>query len=127
MAVATRRTRMLLALPAIFAAGCFSSEDGVEPPLDRLYLPVGLAIDVDATHLFVVNSNFDLQFNGGALQSYDLVKLRELVPKPCTSEGDCGNGRICDLVVTAENRGDPSGWCVAADDLLPCGSLGEKS
>jgi hypothetical protein len=128
MALATRRTRLLAAAPLIFSAGCFSSEDGVEPPLDRLYFPVGLAIDTAAAHLFVVNSNFDLQFNGGALQSYDLVALRDLAPKPCTSNGDCEKfGRICDLAVTTENRGDPSGWCVPADDLRPCGPFGEKS
>jgi hypothetical protein len=59
--------------------GCFPPGEGVEAPIDGVYFPVGLAIDATASHLFVVNSDFDLQYNAGTVQSWDLVALRDAV------------------------------------------------
>jgi hypothetical protein len=72
--------------------GCFPPGEGVDVPLDAVYFPVGLALDVDASHLFVVNSDFDLQYNAGSVQSWDLVALRDAVSqrdygKSCGEEG----------------------------------------
>src|SRR5512147_2884859 len=99
------------------SAGCFSPGDGVTPPLQRLYFPVGLALDASVEHLLVVNSDFDLQFNAGTLQSYDLVRLRAMVPRPCAADSDCNNpGRPrCDLTLTSANGDNPSHYCVADD------------
>jgi DNA-binding beta-propeller fold protein YncE len=112
------------------ASGCFSPGDGVTPPLERLYFPVGLALDSTANHLFVANSDFDLQYNAGTLQSYDLERLRAAIPKPCGADSDCSVDRHCDLTATDENVRSPSHYCVANTGPyanLPCGALGESS
>src|SRR5690242_5729950 len=72
------------ALVGALMPACYSAGSGGGPPPDGFYFPVGLAVardgDLhDATApmvLYVVNSDFDLQFNGGTLQSYDLRRLR---------------------------------------------------
>ncbi len=58
------------------ALGCYSTGDGTSPPSKAIYYPVGLRVSAGGTVLYAVNSDFDLQFNGGTLQSYDLAKLR---------------------------------------------------
>ena len=89
------QSRVALLCAALASSSCFPPGDGIEPPLDRIYFPAGLALNVpetngapstrNATHLFAANSNFDLQFNGGTLQSYDLDRLRDTY---LASEGD---------------------------------------
>src|ERR1700678_2563595 len=56
--------------------GCYSSGNGTAPPPDTFYYPVGLAVSSGGTVLYVINSDFDLQWNGGTLQSYDLNQIR---------------------------------------------------
>lgn len=46
-------------------------------------------MDAGGEHLFVVSSDFDLQYNGGAIQSYDLNKLTEHIQRTCASNQDC--------------------------------------
>jgi hypothetical protein len=83
-----------------------------------VYFPVGLALDVGARHLFIVNSDFDLQFNAGTVESWDLDALRARLPVTCTSDADCDGGKVCD---TARSDGSvPSGWCVAPGTPKPC-------
>jgi hypothetical protein len=69
-------------LPALLVLGlgavdCYSQGDGTPPPRDSFYFPVGLATSANGTVLYAVNSDFDLQYNGGTIQSYDLRKIRE--------------------------------------------------
>ncbi|MBK7586435.1 MAG: hypothetical protein IPI67_40380 [Myxococcales bacterium] len=118
-----------LVIAALAVSGCYDTGAGVEPPLERIYFPVGLALSPGQTRLYVVNSDFDLQYNGGSLQAFDLTRLRELLPKACESDADCP-GKLCDLLPTEDNGGHPSHWCVDAsgpDAGKPCGPLGEKS
>jgi hypothetical protein len=49
---------------------------GTDPPADTFYFPVGLAVSSGGNALYAVNSDFDLQWNGGTLQSYDLFLIR---------------------------------------------------
>lgn len=42
------------------------------PPTDSLYFPTALAISPGRTSLYVVNSDFDLQYNGGTIQVLNL-------------------------------------------------------
>ena len=87
-----------LVIPCLLLSGCFGPGEGVEVPVDQIYFPVGLVTDADADHLFVVSSDFDLQYNGGAIQSYDLDKLRSKLPVPCNDfDGakDCADGESC--------------------------------
>ena len=70
-----------LALGAVLVGAvgpsCYSSGDGTDPPPDTFYFPVGLAVSPDGNVLYAANSDFDLQWNGGTLQSYDLASLRQ--------------------------------------------------
>jgi DNA-binding beta-propeller fold protein YncE len=59
-------------LPACYSGG----GGGTSPPQSSLYFPVGLAVSPGGKILYVANSDFDLQFNGGTLQSYDLRQMR---------------------------------------------------
>jgi hypothetical protein len=57
--------------------GCYPSGGaGTQPPPDAFYYPVGLAVSAGGNVLYAVNSDFDLQWNGGTLQSYDLFRVR---------------------------------------------------
>ncbi len=131
MRFSIEETRWFLPLAALSMAGCFPPDDGIEPPLDRLYFPVNIATDETSQHLFVANSNFDLQFNGGTVQSFDLERLRALIPKPCDADTDCAEGvERCDLDPTPENGGAPVHWCVPTTGPYagrPCGPFGDKS
>jgi hypothetical protein len=56
---------------------CYSTGDGTPPPTNQFYFPVGLQVSNGGTVLYAVNSDFDLQYNGGTLQAYDLRLIRE--------------------------------------------------
>jgi hypothetical protein len=81
--VAARRLifPLLFAVPAGLVSsaaipGCYSGGQGTDPPQDTFYFPAGLAVSKGGNALYAVNSDFDLQWNGGTLQSYDLFLLR---------------------------------------------------
>src|SRR5689334_11633018 len=61
----------------VLAAGCFTDNEGQSPPPDAIYYPTGLILSPGGTTLFVTNSDFDLQYNGGTILALDLTKLRE--------------------------------------------------
>lgn len=74
-----RRPAALLALLPLLLLGstdCYSTGDGTAPPTAEFYYPVGLQVSAGGSVLYAVNSDFDLQFNGGTLQSYDLGLIR---------------------------------------------------
>lgn len=73
------RTCIALTAAVLALAGtdCYSNDDGQAPPLNQLYFPVGLQVSAGGNVLYVVNSDFDLQYNGGTIQSYDLTSLRQ--------------------------------------------------
>jgi hypothetical protein len=70
-----------LALGAVLVGAvgpsCYSAGDGTDPPPDTFYFPVALAVSPDGNVLYAANSDFDLQWNGGTLQTYDLAALRQ--------------------------------------------------
>lgn len=79
--------RRLTAAFGLLISACYSSSDGISPPLDRVYFPVGLTTDCDrrfepdcvARYLYVASSDFDLQYNAGTIQSIRLDGVRRLV------------------------------------------------
>ncbi len=75
------RSRAGWFLTGLLVSGCYSSGDGTAPPLDDFYYPVGLRVSAEGTVLYAINSDFDLQYNGGTVQSYDLRKIRADVLK----------------------------------------------
>ena len=84
--LAVRRRAALASLTALavgsaaalgaFIQACYSTGDGTSPPSNTFYFPVGLAVSVGGNVLYVANSDFDLQWNGGTIQSYDLNGIR---------------------------------------------------
>ena len=66
----------LLALSVAVAGACYTSGDGTKPPNADFNFPVGLAVSPGGRVLYVANSDFDLQYNGGTIQSYNLAKIR---------------------------------------------------
>jgi hypothetical protein len=106
---------------------CVPPGDGKRPLSEDVYFPVGLAVDAGSEHLIIVNSDFDLQFNQGTLQSVSLDRLRAIVPTPCSMDEDCDTEQVCDREPSEENRSRPSFLCVDAEDRIPCAGLGEKS
>jgi hypothetical protein len=90
------RTAFVLAsVTSVAVSGCFPPDEGQEPDPNRIYFPTGLTLspvrepracitdpnDADVRHrwLYVANSDFDLQFNAGTVQVYDLDKVDEVI------------------------------------------------
>jgi hypothetical protein len=71
----------LPALAAAVVAGCYTGDAGLSPQHDQFYFPTGLSVSPGNTTLYVINSDFDLQFNGGTVQAVDLVGLRGRLSK----------------------------------------------
>jgi hypothetical protein len=107
-------------------AGCYSTGDGVSPPGERIYFPVGLALTSGAKHLAVVSSDFDLQFNAGTLATLNVGALTELVAKPCERDSDCGGELHCDVTGEPASGEGPSYVCVGEDND-PCPRVGQRS
>lgn len=72
---------------ALSLAGCFPPGEGNDPPPHQFYFPVGVMLDADASHLFVVSSDYDLQFNAGRVHSLDLDVLDDHID--LVREGKC--------------------------------------
>jgi hypothetical protein len=90
--------------PFLFAfvlGACFPPGEGIDPPPNRFYFPVGVAIDGDASHLFVVSSDFDLQFNAGRVHSFDLVELKKAIDA-VDEETGCPIGTVRQTAPAAE-------------------------
>lgn len=66
---------------ASLCASCFSTSEGVEPPATGIYFPTALVTSPKGTALYVVNSDFDLQYDAGTIQAIDLARLRAMIPK----------------------------------------------
>lgn len=72
---------------AAVIAACNLHNEGVTPPEAALSYPIALALSREARpedpprFLFVANSNFDLRYNSGSVQSYDLEALDRLLGK----------------------------------------------
>lgn len=60
-------------LVAASASGCFTGSDGLFPPTESLYFPTVIAVSPGRTALYVANSDFDLQYNGGTVQVMSII------------------------------------------------------
>ncbi len=123
----------MLALAA-FAPACYSAGDGIEPPLEKIYFPVGLTLTPGSRHLVVANSDFDLQYNAGSVGVLDMDAIARLAPVPCREDSDCTSsdaaalsGRTrCDSAPSEENAGVASYFCVDPGAPAPCGGIPER-
>ena len=85
--MSTLRGRGIIAaaLLAGSTAGCFSTGDGAEPVQNAMYFPVGILPSPGGKALYIANSDFDLQYNGGTLEVYDLEAIRDIALRPLWS------------------------------------------
>ncbi len=104
-----------LAGASAVAAGCFTGSDGLVPPTESLYFPTALALSPGRTSLYVANSDFDLQYNGGTVQVINVADV----------EGQLGTRSLAAAVAdTLASDGSPEQACSAigstpnADDFL---------
>ncbi len=114
------------AVAACLASACIPPGDGREPDTDRVYFPVSLSMS-QSNRLIVVNSDFDLQFSQGTVQSLSVERIAEVTQQPCNSDQNCTGGELCDAEPSEYNDGAPSYVCVDAEDPRPCGAFGEKT
>jgi DNA-binding beta-propeller fold protein YncE len=113
----TRQTAFLVLVSGFLlglAQGCDIEHEGVAPARGKLYFPTALAISAQeggdpARYLFVANSNFDLAYNSGSVQVFDLDDLDERVADCEAAKGcvaDCGaDGGQCAAACDAEDEG----------------------
>jgi hypothetical protein len=139
--MASRRVSLaiswLLASTLVGVAGCYPSDSGKDIPLDQIYFPVGIAVSPGKSWMYVANSDFDLQYNGGSLQVYDLSDLRARIPKYCRADEECageeGGRTSCDTTGEDIDVGGgvvrtvpPTHRCVGPS-ANPCESLGDDA
>ncbi len=60
-------------------AGCFALGAGLEPPDQQFYYPTAIITSPGGHALYVVNSDFDIQYTGGTVQAVDLEGLRRCI------------------------------------------------
>ena len=117
---------------AVAAGGCFYQNDGASPPDRGFYYPTGLAISPGRTTLYVANSDFDLQFNGGTVQVLDLVGIRsglgQMLAGIRCSEGTAsacadpklagviGLSAVCNAIQMSGGSGKTNDACEVASD-----------
>ena len=79
MTLLLRAARLALGVAVVSAAipACYTAGGGTAPPTNSFYFPTGLAVSKGGNVLYAINSDFDLQWNGGTLQSYDLFQIRQ--------------------------------------------------
>ncbi len=108
-------------LLAVLAGACGS--DGAPPPPARLYFPIALNVSQDfdgdekGDFLVVANSNFDLRYNSGSLQAYDLEAVNLALDGHC-GERDLVDGSECGVIDAADPRDDLSDEILVQPDLV---------
>ena len=60
----------------VLGAGCFVGDQALSPPSNAFYYPTALVRSPGGSTLYVANSDFDLQYDGGTVLALDLVKMR---------------------------------------------------
>ena len=109
-------------MAAVFTAAgvgaCLSGGGGSPPPLDQLNFPVGLAVSKGGGVLYVANADFDLQYGGGTVQSYDLNQIRR-----DALDVIAGDFEDCARVDAGADAG-PSRHCLALVHGMPTGCPG---
>lgn len=79
-------SKILLACIAVTVWSCTFNNTGQEPPENKLYFPVAVALSVAENgapprYLFVANSNFDVKYSAASVQVYDLDGLEKAIKK----------------------------------------------
>jgi hypothetical protein len=98
-ALAMRCTRAplihaLLSCALLLACACDFENPGDPPPEAEIYLPTGLALSAQSSDsaprfLYLMNSNYDLRYNAGSIQAFDLDALDAAVQACPTHSAAC--------------------------------------
>lgn len=86
-----RRYALLFTVCAVSALGaCNIDNQGRTPPAREIYYPITAVLSPAAPgdeppFLYVANSNFDLRYNAGSLQSFDLDAIADAIPDDCVN------------------------------------------
>lgn len=68
-------------IPLVFLlSACGVEETGVDPPVDALWFPLGIAAHPDGRYLYLTNAVFDRRYNAGTVVVYDTF-ARRIVPE----------------------------------------------
>ena len=100
-----------LASVLIALTGCGVEVQGPEPPTDRFVYPVGMALHPNGRYLYVVSSNFDVEFRqdrGGTVSVVDTDRL-EIVQAGGAQIGTFGG----DIALNSPGGGAPTRAYVA--------------
>ncbi len=119
------RDTFVPALLAVVSAAFGCGSDGAPPPPGRIYFPIALEVSDDfdgdgfGDFLVVANSNFDLRYNSGSLQAYDLDRISDEL------EINCGTLSVderseCGIIALEDDRED------LADSITPVAGLIES-
>ena len=120
----------IFAFSSFALVACYSLGAGIAPPLGNIYYPTGLVVSLNSNFLYVVNSDFDLQYNAGTVQSLDLNRVRSLIPRGCNSDSDCPSDKHCDIPTSPSDSLEHSFWCVDDAGIYqgqPCSYLGDQT
>ena len=108
---ARRATTASIAIGAcVLGAGCFVGDQALAPPDNAFYYPTALVRSPGGSTLYVANSDFDLQYDGGTVLALDLVKLRARIANLLKTLREIGPGSattVRDACVTTCGRHDP--------------------
>jgi hypothetical protein len=86
------RRRALSYIAVLATMGCNLDNDGDAPPRGSLYFPNAIALSAHdastpASHLLVANSNFDLRYRSGSVQSFSLDAIASQLALPGRASG----------------------------------------
>jgi len=85
----------LAAMLASSSGACYSTGEGPSPPPNALYFPVGILPSPGGKALYIVNSDFDLQYNGGTVEVYNLEDIRDVALRPLWSPDAADDASNC--------------------------------
>lgn len=85
----------ILAVACAAGVGCNTTQNGVNPPADRVWYPSALMTDPAGPWLYVVNSNSDLAFNGGTIATLDLDAARADLTRGLLGDEAQGGFDLC--------------------------------
>lgn len=135
----TRFPKIVALLAFGMAVGCRDSYPTVQPPLDILHFPVGLAVrqmapttstPFGSSQLVIANANFDLFYDertGGSVLVVDPdASVDYELGGPLAVLGSARTGSFLGEVLIAE-PGCPAGWpdCPSGCSTLPAGAPGD--
>ncbi len=87
--------------------GCLVGAAGIVPPTKQIYFPTALAVSPGRSTLYLANSDFDLQYNGGTVQAFGLSGVGGLrsVARTVASQIASGAGQaaVCEAIGAKPN------------------------